>query len=167
MRSLDVVEDTRSISLNTLQLKIHSTKISIGDKLITSSPEIHYNEDTQTTKILFNETIPGGSKATLTQTFAGTLNDNMAGFYRSSYKGKDGSTKYLATTQMEPTDARRAFPCFDEPALKSQFTITLIANKELTCLSNMDVVSEKEVDSKISGGKKKAVTFNKTPLMST
>lgn len=164
---LDVVEDTRSISLNTLQLKIHSTKISIGDKLITSSPEIHYNEDTQTTKILFNETIPGGSKATLTQTFAGTLNDNMAGFYRSSYKGKDGSTKYLATTQMEPTDARRAFPCFDEPALKSQFSITLIANKELTCLSNMDVVSEKEVDSKISGGKKKAVTFNKTPLMST
>lgn len=167
MRSLDVVEDTRSISLNTLQLKIHSSKISIGDKLITSSPEIHYNEDTQTTKILFNETIPGGSKATLTQTFAGTLNDNMAGFYRSSYKGKDGSTKYLATTQMEPTDARRAFPCFDEPALKSQFTITLIANKELTCLSNMDVVSEKEVDSKMSGGKKKAVTFNKTPLMST
>lgn len=164
---LDVVEDTRSISLNTLQLKIHSSKISIGDKLITSSPEIHYNEDTQTTKILFNETIPGGSKATLTQTFAGTLNDNMAGFYRSSYKGKDGSTKYLATTQMEPTDARRAFPCFDEPALKSQFTITLIANKELTCLSNMDVVSEKEVDSKMSGGKKKAVTFNKTPLMST
>lgn len=167
MRSLDVVEDTRSISLNTLQLKIHSSKISIGDKLITSSPEIHYDEDTQTTKILFNETIPGGSKATLTQTFAGTLNDNMAGFYRSSYKGKDGSTKYLATTQMEPTDARRAFPCFDEPALKSQFTITLIANKELTCLSNMDVVSEKEVDSKMSGGKKKAVTFNKTPLMST
>ena len=167
MRSLDVVEDTRSISLNTLQLKIHSSKISIGDKLITSSPEIHYNEDTQTTKILFNETIPGGSKATLTQTFAGTLNDNMAGFYRSSYKGKGGSTKYLATTQMEPTDARRAFPCFDEPALKSQFTITLIANKELTCLSNMDVVSEKEVDSKMSGGKKKAVTFNKTPLMST
>lgn len=164
---LDVVEDTRSISLNTLQLKIHSSKISIGDKLVTSSPEIHYNEDTQTTKILFNETIPGGSKATLTQTFAGTLNDNMAGFYRSSYKGKDGSTKYLATTQMEPTDARRAFPCFDEPALKSQFTITLIANKELTCLSNMDVVSEKEVDSKMSGGKKKAVTFNKTPLMST
>jgi len=167
LRSLDVVEDTRSISLNTLQLKIHSSKISIGDKLITSSPEIHYDEDTQTTKILFNETIPGGSKATLTQTFAGTLNDNMAGFYRSSYKGKDGSTKYLATTQMEPTDARRAFPCFDEPALKSQFTITLIANKELTCLSNMDVVSEKEVDSKMSGGKKKAVTFNKTPLMST
>ena len=91
----------------------------------------------------------------------------MAGFYRSSYKDKDGSTKYIATTQMEPTDARRAFPCFDEPALKASYTITLIADKDNTCLSNMDQASEKEVKSKITGGKRKAVTFNKTPLMST
>lgn len=68
---------------------------------------------------------------------------------------------------MEPTDARRAFPCFDEPALKAEYTITLIADKHHTCLSNMDQVSETEIESKISGGKKKAVTFRKTPLMST
>ncbi|KAF2759296.1 hypothetical protein EJ05DRAFT_438001 [Pseudovirgaria hyperparasitica] len=159
---LDVIDDTTSISLNTLELDIHSTKVFSGSTEITSSPEIHYNEDTQTTKVSFNEVLPAGSEARLEQTFTGTLNDNMAGFYRSSYKGSDGSTKYLATTQMEPTDARRAFPCFDEPALKSEFTITLVADKALTCLSNMDVASEKEV----SGGKK-AVTFNKTPLMST
>ncbi|KAL2057248.1 hypothetical protein ABVK25_002301 [Lepraria finkii] len=82
-------------------------------------------------------------------------------------KDKDGKTKYIASTQMEPTDARRAFPCFDEPALKAEYTITLVADKGLTCLSNMDVVSEKEVESKMSGGKKNAVTFNKTPLMSS
>lgn len=91
----------------------------------------------------------------------------MAGFYRSSYEGQDGSKKYLATSQMEPTDARRAFPCFDEPALKAQFTVTLIADNGHTCLSNMSQASEKEIDSKITGGKRKAVTFNKTPLMST
>lgn len=91
----------------------------------------------------------------------------MAGFYRSTYKNADGSEAILATTQMEPTDARRAFPCFDEPALKSHFTITLIADKKLTCLSNMDVASEVEVQSEMSGGVKKAVTFNKSPLMST
>lgn len=91
----------------------------------------------------------------------------MAGFYRSSYKDQDGNTKYIATTQMEPTDARRAFPCFDEPSLKTTYTITLIADKHHTCLSNMDQASEKEVDSKITGGKRKAVTFNKTPLMSS
>lgn len=90
------------------------------------------------------------------------LNHNMAGFYASSYKDAEGNKKYMATTQMEPTDARRAFPCFDEPALKAKFTVTLVADKHLTCLSNMDVKSEKEH----SGGKK-AVTFSTTPLMST
>ncbi|KAF2454849.1 peptidase family M1-domain-containing protein [Lineolata rhizophorae] len=164
---LDVVEDSTSITLNTLELKIHSTEISSGSKLVTSSPDLEYNDDSQSTKISFREVIPAGSKAKLVQRFAGTLNDNMAGFYRSSFDGPNGTKKYLATTQMEPTDARRAFPCFDEPALKAVFTITLIAPKEMTCLSNMDVASEADVESKMNGCTKKAVTFNKTPLMST
>ena len=115
----------------------------------------------------FDKTIPAGSKAQMTQTFTGTLNDKMAGFYRSSYKHPDGTTHWMATTQMEATDARRAFPCFDEPALKATYTVTLIADKNLTCISNMDVATENEVESKMTGSTRKAVTFNKTPLMST
>jgi aminopeptidase 2 len=165
---LDVAEDTTSISLNTNELTIHSAKVTgDGDKTITDSPDVSSNHDAQTTNFGFGEIIPGGSKATLTVVFSGILNDNMAGFYRSSSKAEDGSTTWMATTQMEPTDARRAFPCFDEPALKATFTVTLIADKKMTCLSNMDVKTEKEVDSKISGGKRQAVTFNPTPLMST
>jgi aminopeptidase 2 len=169
MHSLKVVKDTNSISLNAAELTIHSTKLTEGSHLISSSPEIEHNEDNQTIKITFKDTLKAGSDVTLTQKFTGTLNDKMVGFYRSSYKDKDGSTKYLATTQMEPTDARRAFPCFDEPALKAKFSITLIADKQLTCLSNMDVVSEKELESKSGqiGMTKKAVTFRETPLMST
>jgi len=91
----------------------------------------------------------------------------MCGFYRSTYKNADGSEGIMAVTQMEPTDARRAFPCFDEPALKAAFTVTLIADKHLTCLSNMDVASESEVPSAVGGTTKKAVKFNKSPLMST
>ena len=165
--SLDVVEDTTSISLNTLELNLHSTHISAGGSEVTSSPKLTYNEDSQMTTISFEKSIPAGSKAQLVHTFTGVLNDKMAGFYRSSFKDKDGKTKYIASTQMEPTDARRAFPCFDEPALKANYTITLIADKGQTCLSNMDVASEKEIVSEISGGKKNSVTFNKTPLMST
>lgn len=165
--SLDVKEDTTSISLNTLDVDIQSTHISAGGSEVTSSPKLTYNEDSQMTTISFDKSIPAGSKAILTHTFTGTLNDKMAGFYRSSYKDKEGKTKYIASTQMEATDARRAFPCFDEPALKAEYSITLVADKGLTCLSNMDVKSEKEVESKMSGGKKNAVTFNKTPLMST
>ena len=165
--SLDVKEETTSISLNTIEVDIHATKFSAGGNEITSAPTIAYNEDSQTTTISFDKSIPAGTRAQLTQTFTGYLNDKMAGFYRSSYKDKDGQTKYIASTQMEPTDARRAFPCFDEPALKAEYTVTLIADKGHTCLGNMDMASEKEVDSKVTGGKRKAVTFNKTPPMST
>lgn len=111
--------------------------------------------------------MPKGSKAQVEMKFTGTLNDKMAGFYRSTYKNADGSEAVLATTQMEATDARRAFPCFDEPALKAKFTITLIAEKHFTCLSNMDVASESEIQSEMSGTTKKVVKFNTTPLMST
>lgn len=165
--SLEVRKETRSISLNTLELDIHSTSVSSGGSEITSSPNVAYNGANQVTTISFDQSLPAGSKAQVTQVFTGDLNDKMAGFYRSSYQSEDGSTKYLATSQMEPTDARRAFPCFDEPALKAEYTITLIADKNHTCLSNMDQASEREVDSKVTGGKRKAVTFNKTPLMST
>src|SRR5436305_7278510 len=118
-------------------------------------------------KVAFEKAIPKGSKAQLEMKFRGELNDKMAGFYRSTYKNADGTDAILATTQMEPTDARRAFPCFDEPALKAKFTVTLIADKHLTCLSNMDVASEFEVQSAMSNATKKAVKFNTSPLMST
>jgi aminopeptidase 2 len=131
--------------------------------LCSSSPNVSYNEELQTTKVTFDKELPKGSKAQLEMKFTGQLNDKMAGFYRSIYKNKDGSQGILATSQMEPTDARRAFPCFDEPALKAEFTVTLVAEKNLTCLSNMDVASE----TALSGTTKKAVKFNKSPPMST
>jgi len=115
----------------------------------------------------FGKELTAGSKAQLSIKFIGELNDKMAGFYRSTYKNKDGTLGYLATTQFEPTDARRALPCFDEPALKAKFTVTLIAEKHLTCLSNMDVASEKDLEATAQGVTKKAVKFNTSPLMST
>ncbi|KAI9714490.1 MAG: Aminopeptidase 2 mitochondrial [Bogoriella megaspora] len=164
---LDVLEDTTAISLNTLELDVHKTELHSGSSLITSSPKISYDHDAQTFTLAFDQKIPAGSKAKLSLTFTGTLNDNMAGFYRSSWQGADGSKQWMATTQMEATDARRAFPCWDEPALKAKFTVTLIADKKLTCLSNMDEASTTEVDSAMSGGKKISHKFNTSPLMST
>ncbi|QKX53610.1 uncharacterized protein TRUGW13939_00689 [Talaromyces rugulosus] len=164
---LAVNEDTTSIALNTNEIDIHSSVISVDGVAVASNPTASYDSDNQVTTLQFPTTIPAGSKAQLKQTFTGILNDNMAGFYRSSFKTADGGTGYIASSQMEPTDARRAFPCFDEPALKAQFTVTLVADKHMTCLSNMDVASETEIDSKITGGKRKAVRFNKSPVMST
>ncbi|ODQ79732.1 hypothetical protein BABINDRAFT_49119 [Babjeviella inositovora NRRL Y-12698] len=153
---LDVKEDTHTVTVNSLEIEIHSAKIAGQDAASTT-----FDEDKQSATFTFAEELKAGTTAQLELTFTGVLNDKMAGFYRSTYQ-ENGETKYLATTQMEPTDCRRAFPCFDEPALKAVFDITLISDEKLTCLSNMDVKSEK----KLAGGKK-AVSFNSTPLMST
>ena len=160
--SLQVNEDTDFISLNSNEIDIHSAVVSSKGAVVEAKPEISINKDNQVATIKFNQAISAGSDAQLKLTFTGILNDNMAGFYRSSYK-VNGETKYIASTQMEPTDCRRAFPCFDEPALKAKFTVTLVADKSMTCLSNMDVESETD----IQGGAKKAVKFSTSPQMST
>lgn len=160
---LQVNEDSTSISLNSNEIDIKSATVLAEGAAVASNPKVSINKEKEVATVEFGETIKAGTNAQLKLDFVGSLNDNMAGFYRSSYKLPNGETKYLASTQMEPTDARRAFPCFDEPALKAKFTITLVADKSMTCLSNMDVASETDVQS----GAKKAVKFNTSPLMST
>ncbi|XP_064645102.1 endoplasmic reticulum aminopeptidase 1-like isoform X1 [Lineus longissimus] len=75
----------------------------------------------------------------ITLEFNANLSDSMAGFYKSSYKTKAGEKRYLATTHFEPTDARAAFPCFDEPAMKANFTMSIIRSPHYTALFNMPI----------------------------
>ena len=87
----------------------------------------------------------------------------MKGFYRAKYPGSAGAPDtYAAVTQFEASDARRMFPCWDEPAIKATFEITVVAPKNLTALSNMPVVTETDLD-----GEKKEVKFAVSPIMST
>jgi puromycin-sensitive aminopeptidase len=78
----------------------------------------------------------------LTITFRGTLNDQLRGFYRSTFTAPDGAVHTIATTQFESTDARRAFPCFDEPAFKATYTVTLLVPPGLSAYSNSPVAFE-------------------------
>ena len=66
-----------------------------------------------------------------------SLRNDLAGFYKSSYTNAGGQERFLATTQFEPTDARRAFPCFDEPSLKANFTIHITHDSQYHAVSNM------------------------------
>lgn len=164
---LDVHEDSNAISLNTKDIEVHSTEVIVdgADKFLPTG--VHHDADSDVLRIDLGRTLKAGQKATVSQRFTGQLNDVMAGFYRSSWKDQEGNTHWLAVTQLAATDARRAFPCFDEPALKATFGVTLIADLNMTCLSNMDVASEKEEISEKTGGKRKRVVFNNSPLMST
>lgn len=156
--TLKVAESTNTITLNTLEIEYLQVKIN-GEEIDSSTYE--FDDEKQRVSFKATNDLKEGSEAYLYIKFKGILNDQMAGFYRSSYQ-EDGKTKYLATTQFEPIDCRRAFPSFDEPALKATFDISLIANKDLECLSNMDVKSTTSLD-----GDRKKVVFNTTPIMST
>lgn len=99
---------------------------------------------------------------TLHTRFRGILNDKLHGFYRSTFTDVDGDEQVIATTQFEPTDARRAFPCWDEPDRKAVFAITLVVDPDQCALSN---AAEVERTSRDDG--KVAVRFADTMAMST
>uniref|UniRef100_A0A669BKB4 Aminopeptidase n=1 Tax=Oreochromis niloticus TaxID=8128 RepID=A0A669BKB4_ORENI len=90
---------------------------------------------TQYLVIQLSSPLQAGSTYELFTEFVGELADDLGGFYRSEYD-EDGVRKILATTQMQPTDARKAFPCFDEPAMKAVFHMTLIHPHGTVALSN-------------------------------
>lgn len=104
----------------------------------------------------------GPGPITIVVSFTGVLNDKLHGFYRSTYTDSSGADQTLATTQFEATDARRAFPCFDEPDRKAVFSITLDVAAGLDAYSNSPVVSESPLP---DGGRR--VRFADTMVMST
>eukprot|EP01105_Mastigella_eilhardi_P026278 TRINITY_DN7505_c0_g1_i1.p1 TRINITY_DN7505_c0_g1~~TRINITY_DN7505_c0_g1_i1.p1 ORF type:complete len:898 (-),score=185.69 TRINITY_DN7505_c0_g1_i1:55-2424(-) len=111
--------------------------------------------------------LAAGTTAVLRLRFTALLGDNMCGFYRAAHNNTmDESVppemRYMAVTQFEPADARRAFPCWDEPSLKATFEITLIVPQHCTALSNMPALAE----TPLAGGKRQ-VSFAPTPKMST
>uniref|UniRef100_A0A9J8AWF0 Aminopeptidase n=1 Tax=Cyprinus carpio carpio TaxID=630221 RepID=A0A9J8AWF0_CYPCA len=122
----------------------------------------YQNEDEKVT-LCFPSTLQKGS-GLLKIDFVGELNDKMKGFYRSKYTIPSGEIRYAAVTQFEATDARRAFPCWDEPAIKATFDITLIVPKDRVALSNMNVVDRKPYPEDHSLVE---VKFATTPIMST
>ncbi|CAG8520004.1 9044_t:CDS:10 [Paraglomus brasilianum] len=165
--AIDIVfnDDVRQIVLNVFEVEVTAAKLqNLSLKTIQNidAVQIEHNEKRQTVTLTFPQELAKNTKGVLKLQFNGTLNDKMCGFYRSVFVDKQGNKKYMATTQFEPTDARRAFPCWDEPAIKATFDITLIVPSNLTALSNMNVISEKQLEHA-----KKEVKFAKTPIMST
>lgn len=119
------------------------------------------NKEEETLKCEFNESFEKGKEILLDIEFEGEINDKMVGFYRSGYLDENGKQCYMAGTQFEACDARRAFPCWDEPALKATFAISLKVQKDLVALSNMNVIESK------SDGNFIEYKYAKTPLVST
>src|SRR5690606_19855920 len=122
------------------------------------------DSDKQTTTLELSSKLKAGAPARLMLFFVGSMNPDMAGFYRSSYKSQSGTQEYMFSTQFEACDARRAFPCFDEPNRKATFSVTISAPEGYDVLSNMPIQSRQEVPGKPGHVE---YTFEKSPKMST
>jgi tricorn protease interacting factor F2/3 len=133
-----------SVDLEIKELKINDKKVKYEIK-----------KD----KILITDKCKKG-KGKIFIKFKGDLKESLGGIYLSSYK-VNNTKKYLVTTQFEPVDARRAFPCFDDPSKKAVFNLTLVFDKNLNAVSN--TLPQKI----LSLDKKKKVIFQETPKMST
>jgi puromycin-sensitive aminopeptidase len=157
--TVTVREATSEIVLNAAELGITEATIT-RDGGPPRQASIHMDEALERCRLVFEASIAPGSWA-LRLVFHGTLNDKLRGFYRSTFKDSSGATHTLAATQFEATDARRAFPCWDEPAFKAVFASTLVIDPALTAVSNTRIVSERQ-----EGGRK-VVAFADTIKMST
>src|SRR6185503_10733361 len=159
--SIQITEAVRDIILNAAELELHRVSLKRSDGKVLEGRAILDPANERAT-LSFPETLAVG-KAELMVEFSGILNDKLHGFYRSTYKGADGQDKPLASTQFESTDARRAFPCWDEPALKAVFQVTLLVDEKLTAISNTRVIREKRLE----GTGTKEVVFADSIKMST
>ena len=157
---IEIVVPTARISLNAAELEIGGATLR-RNGASTPVRSLSLDADTETATLDFGETLSPGP-AQLDMQFTGILNDRLVGFYRSEYQDAEGQTRHLATTQFEATDARRAFPCWDEPARKAVFDVTLVFADGFQAVSNTPIVE----DTRPSPGMR-FVRFGETPVMST
>uniref|UniRef100_A0A3B3S1X4 Aminopeptidase n=1 Tax=Paramormyrops kingsleyae TaxID=1676925 RepID=A0A3B3S1X4_9TELE len=158
-----VRQATNQIVMNCADIDIITASFSPeGGEEISATGFNYQNEDEKVT-LSFPSALQKGS-GILRIDYVGELNDKMKGFYRSKYTAPSGEVRFAAVTQFEATDARRAFPCWDEPAIKATFDITLIVPKDRVALSNMNVIDRKPYPNDESLVE---VKFARTPVMST
>jgi aminopeptidase N len=157
VESIDVTvkQPATTITLNAIELAFQSVTIAANGKEQTAT--VSLDPGKQQATFTFPSTIPGG-RATLKIRYTGILNDKLSGFYIS----KTARRNY-AVTQFEATDARRAFPCFDEPASKATFDVSLTIDAGDTAISNSPILS----DTPGPDAGKHTLAFATTPKMST
>jgi aminopeptidase N len=145
---------TNTITLNALEITFHNVSVTAGGQ--TQTAKVELDEKNEMATFTVDKQLPAG-EASIHIKYTGQLNDKLRGFYLSTYKGK----KYLVS-QMESTDARVAFPSFDEPSYKATFDLTAIIDKGDVAISNGEVISDTP-----GPGNKHTVKFSTSPKMSS
>jgi aminopeptidase N/puromycin-sensitive aminopeptidase len=153
--AVEVLKPTSEITLNAADLTLH--EVSIVNAGAFQKARVTPKKEQEMVALAVEKPLSEGP-ATIHITYSGILNDQMRGFYL----GKDDQGRKYAATQFESTDARRAFPSFDEPAYKARFDITAVADKGLVAISNQKVASDTP-----GPGDKHTIRFATTAKMSS
>ncbi|XP_044052711.1 leucyl-cystinyl aminopeptidase isoform X2 [Siniperca chuatsi] len=134
--SMSVLHNTKRIVLHSANLNITKATVKLGDGEASDVTVLEY-KPTQQIAIKFSDELKAGQYCVLTLDYSANFSHTYDGFYNSSYTDKDGKRSVLAATQFEPLSARKAFPCFDEPAFKATFLIKISRKPNYMTLSNM------------------------------
>ncbi len=145
-----LAQPSSTVVLNSAELKLSSVKAN-GQTAVVA-----YDTEKEQATFTFAKPLPAG-KNTISIEYTGILNDKLRGFYLSKT-----SERNYAVTQFEAADARRAFPSFDEPALKATFDLSLTVDSGDTVIANTNETSDQP-----AGPSKHTLTFARTPRMST
>jgi len=151
---LRITKPASSVTLNALEIDFHQVTITSGGR--TQTAKISLDNKREMATFTVDQALPEGP-AGIHITYTGHLNDKLRGLYLSSYNNR----KY-AVSQMQATDARVAFPCFDEPAYKATYDITAIVDRGDIAISNNEVISDKP-----GPGEMHTIRFATSPKMSS
>lgn len=158
---IEIKKPQKVLVLHAHELLINKDKVQLNKgKQSFNLKSLSFDDKNETVTFDFGVNLVVG-KYTLDLAFEGKLADNLRGYYRAKYL-HEGKESWLATTQFEATDARKAFPCFDEPAMKAVFNVSLAIPKSLTAISNTHVTEVLEHQ-----GGYQIMKFAPTPKMST
>jgi puromycin-sensitive aminopeptidase len=157
---LEVAERTDELLLNAAELDITEAHLTAEEGAARGLKPSYRPEEEQVAFDLAPALQPGRYRLELS--YSGRLNDLLRGFYRSKFRDESGTERWIAATQFESTDARRAFPCWDEPEFKATFSVTVEADDGLVVLSNA-----KETSSEPLGNGRRRVRFARTEKLPT
>ncbi|KAK6014124.1 hypothetical protein OSTOST_20527 [Ostertagia ostertagi] len=132
-----VVEPTKSIVLNAKKITVIPEKCEVfaGDQKLDIE-NVTDHERLEKLEFTLKQQLEKDQKILLKVVYSGLISDTLGGLYQATYKDTDGTTKIVAVSQMEPTDARRMVPCFDEPSFKANWTVTIVHPRGTTAASN-------------------------------
>lgn len=163
--NIAVLEDTKKVVLHARQLTIDSAKIIDDATSIDCSADYPTQNPTEFLTITpkNGQTLTRGKKLVVEIKYNGKLRQDNGGFYRSTYKTENGEERWLATTQFESTDARHAFPCYDEPAKRATFSFSFTHGKNYNAICDTEPIGEPVP----VGNDLVKTSFKKTTEMST